>query len=160
MAWYEVQCSECKKEFRVQLYGKIKDREWRAEHWTWLCDDCKAKKREEEARKAAERSQEMQLPELVGSEKQVKWALQIRLQAIKEIEKQLEAYKALSSINPDGEPEQEEFLMKLGFEGIIKNEIKASWWIDNRYMGFGVISIQRGKQVVNKLAEGDKNGRS
>jgi len=159
MAWYEVECTECGKKFDVQLYGKMKYREWKVEHYAWLCDECKAKKREEEARKAAEKSQEMQLPELIGSEKQVKWALQIRLQAIKEIEKQLEAYQALSSINPDGEPEQEEFLMKFGFEEMLKEQ-KASWWIDNRYMSFGVIAIQRGKQVVNKLATGDQNGRS
>lgn len=150
MAWYEVQCSGCKKEFRVQLYGKVKDREWRAEHWTWLCDECKAKKREEEAKKAIEKSNEMKLPELVGSEKQVKWALQIRVKAIEEMEKQLEAVN---------DP-QTKFLMKLGFEDILKNETKASWWIDNRGYGFGVTAIQRGKQVVNKLAAGDQNGRS
>lgn len=153
MAWYEVECRECGKKFDVQLYGKIKYREWKVEHGYWLCEDCKAKKREEAVKIAAEKSQELQLPELTGSEKQVKWALQIRLQAIKELKKQIEAQKALERINPEGKPEREEFLMKLGFEDILKNETKASWWIDNRYANFGIISIQRGKQVVNKLAE-------
>lgn len=152
MAWYEVECTECGKKFDVQLYGKMKYREWKVEHYAWLCDDCKAKKREEEARKAAEKSKEMELPELTGTEKQVSWALKIRLDAIKAMEKQIEAQKALERLNPEGKPEREEYLMRLGFDDILKNETKASWWIDNRHMSFGVIAIQRGKKVVNELA--------
>jgi len=90
MAWTKVECSECGKEFDVQLYGKMKYRDWKVEHGYWLCDGCKTKKREEEAKKAEEQSKAMELPELVGSEKQIKWALQIRLNAIKEMEKQIE----------------------------------------------------------------------
>jgi len=152
MAWYNVKCDECGKEFRVQLVGKVKDREWKLEHWTWTCDECKAKKREEEAKKAMEKSNEMELPELVGSEKQIKWALQIRLEAIKEIEKQIKAQKALERLNPEGNPEREEYLMRLGFDDILKNEKKASWWIDNRGMGWGALAIRRGKKVVNELS--------
>ena len=152
MAWYEVECTECGKKFDVQLYGKMKYREWKVEHYAWLCDECKAKKREEEVKKAIEKSKEMELPELVGSEKQVKWALQIRLQAIKEMEKQIEAQKALERLNPEGKPEREEYLMRLGFDDILKNETKASWWIDHRHTSFGVLAIQRGKKVVNELA--------
>lgn len=152
MAWYEVKCNECGKEFRVQLMGKVRDREWKLEHWTWVCEECKTKKKEDEAQKAAEKSKEMQLPELVGSEKQIKWALQIRLQAIKEMEKQIEAQKALERLNPEGNPEREEYLMRLGFDDILKNETKASWWIDHRHTSFGVLAIQRGKKVVNELA--------
>lgn len=153
MAWYKVQCSECGKEFDTQLYGKMKYRDWKVEHGYWLCDDCKARKREEEAKKAEEQSKAMELPELVGTEKQVKWALKIRLDAIKEMEKQIEAQKALERLNPEGKPEREEYLMRLGFDDILKNETKASWWIDNRYMSFGVIAIQRGKKVVNELVK-------
>ncbi len=104
--------------------------------------NAKPKKRDEMIIKAVKESQEMKLPELTGSEKQIKWALQIRLQAIKEIEKQIKAQKALERLNPEGNPEREEFLMKLGFEDILKNETKASWWIENRYASFGVIAIQ------------------
>ena len=83
----------------------------------------------------------MELPELVGSEKQVQWAMKIRMQAVEEMKKQFEAVK---------DP-QTEFLMKLGFEDMFK-ETKASFWIDNRNMGWGALAIQRGKKVVNELA--------
>ena len=155
MAWYEVECTECGKKFDVQLYGKMKYREWKVEHGYWLCDECKTKKREREVEKAIEKSKEMELPELVGSEKQVKWALQIRLQAIKEMEKQIEAEKAMERLNPEGNPSEIEFLMRLGFKDMLK-ETKASFWIDNRNMGWGALAIQRGKKVVSELAA--KNG--
>jgi len=151
MAWTKVECRACKREFEVQLYGPMRDREWKVEHYNWLCDDCKARQREEEARKAAEQSKAMELPELVGTEKQVKWALQIRLNAIKEIEKQIEVEKAVEGIDPDGKPDQIEILMRLGFAEMLK-ETKASWWIDNRGMGWGVIAIQRGKKCIEEQA--------
>lgn len=69
------------------------------------------------------------------------------------MEKQIEAQKALERLNPEGKPEREEYLMRLGFDDILKNETKASWWIDNRHMSFGVIAIQRGKKVVNGLVK-------
>ena len=155
MAWYKVQCSECGKEFDVKMYGKQKEIEWKLEHWNWLCDECKTKKREEEAKKAAEQSKSMELPELVGTEKQVQWALKIRLDAIKNIEKQIEAEKAMERLNPEGNPSEIEFLMRLGFKDMLK-ETKASFWIDNRNMGWGALAIQRGKKVVSELAA--KNG--
>jgi len=141
MAWTKVECRACKREFEVQLYGPMRDREWKVEHYNWLCDDCKARQREEEARKAAEQSKAMELPELVGTEKQIKWALQIRLNAINEIGKQ---------IKEASDPEIELFV-KLGFAEMLK-ETKASWWIDNRGMGWGVIAIQRGKKCIEEQA--------
>ena len=145
MAWYEVECTECGKKFDVQLYGKMKYREWKVEHYAWLCDECKAKKREEEVKKAIEKSKEMELPELVGSEKQVQWALKIRLDAIKNIEKQIEAEKALERLNPEGDPEKVEKLMRLGFAEMLK-ETKASWWIDNRYASWGELARRIGRK--------------
>lgn len=141
MSLEKVKCSKCGKEFEVKMSGGANDVEWKKKHWTWLCEECKSKKMNEEMQKAVEQSQEMQLPELVGSEKQVQWAMKIRMQAVEEMKKQFEAV----------EDPQTEFLMKLGFEDMFK-EIKASWWIDNRNMGFGALAIQRGKKVVNELA--------
>ena len=100
MAWTKVECRDCKKEFEVQLYGKMKDRDYKVEHYYWLCDECKAEKREKELEEAKKKSREMKLPELTGSEKQVNWALKIRMEAIKAIEKQLEVYK----LNPEDKP--------------------------------------------------------
>lgn len=172
MAWTEVECRECGSKFDVQMYGPHKDREWRVEHLFWLCDECKTKKREEEAKKAAQESQEMELPELVGSEKQIQWALKIRLQAIKQIDETIEQgrnwfqieqkrrfslYHGESQLKTDNHKEKEiendpekieKMLMHLGKQEILK-ETKASWWIDNRNMDWGIIARERGKKFKN-----------
>ena len=148
MAWTKVECRKCKKEFEVQLYGKIRDRDYKVEHYYWLCDECKAEKREKELEEAKEKSREMKLPELTGSEKQVNWALKIRMEAIKAIEKQLEVYK----LNPEDKPTQEEFLTRLGLTELLK-ETRASWWIDYRDAGWGVVAIRKGKKYVEEQAK-------
>ncbi len=102
MAWTKVECRNCKSEFEVQLYGPIRDREWKVKHWNWLCEDCKAKQREEEAKEAAKKSQEMELPELIGSEKQIQWALKIRRTRVAkesvEVKKHLKGYVPITII--------------------------------------------------------------
>jgi len=172
MAWTEVECRECGKRFDVQMYGPHKDREWRVKNLYWLCDECKAKKREEEAQEAAKKSSEMELPELVGSEKQIQWALKIRLQAIKHIDEIIDQGRNWFHIEqrrrfalhhgadqlkvdsqPNSEPESdfektEKLLMHLGKQEILK-ETKASWWIDNRNMDWGIIARERGKKLKN-----------
>ena len=89
----------------------------------------------------------MELPELIGvRSKSV--ALKIRLDAIKEMEKQIEAQKPLKGLNLEGKPEREEYLMRLGFDDILKNETKASWWIDYRYMSLlSHLTIQVGRKL-------------
>jgi len=146
MAWYEEGAKKAEEQSKAmelpELAGTEKQEKRALKIWL-----------EEEVKKAEEQSKAMELPELVGTEKQVKWALKIRLDAIKAMEKQIEAQKALERQNPKGEHEREKYLMILGFNDILKNETKASWWIDNRYMCFGVIAIQRGKKVVNELVK-------
>jgi len=87
MAKYYVTCEECEGEFRVDLIGKVKDREWKLENFTWICDECKAKKRQEENEKAANEAKSNGLPELQGSEKQVAWANTIRRNRIESLKK-------------------------------------------------------------------------
>jgi len=87
MAKYYVTCEECETEFRVDLVGKVKDREWKLENYTWVCDECKEKKRQEDNEKAAEEAKANGLPELQGSEKQVAWANTIRKQRIETLKK-------------------------------------------------------------------------
>ncbi len=80
MAWTDCKCAECGADLRVQLYGPHKQREWEAEHQ--YCDDCKTKyvvkKREAEAAKAKEATDDLVFCELQGSEKQIAWADTIR----------------------------------------------------------------------------------
>lgn len=79
MAKYTV-THTCGHEREYQLYGKIRERDGKM---AWLasqeCPECRRKAEEAAAKKATEG---MELPELEGSEKQVKWANTIRGQFI------------------------------------------------------------------------------
>lgn len=80
MAKYEVTHS-CGHTETHQLFGKVKDREWRISKMEGeLCTACFRAKQEAEAK---ELEAELELPELEGSEKQVKWATSIRGNLIK-----------------------------------------------------------------------------
>ena len=71
----------------MNIIGPTKDRQWKADrHFEHMCPECYEKWQEEErdrkSREAAEKSKEMELPELAGTEKQVKWAMTLRISAI------------------------------------------------------------------------------
>ena len=120
MAWYNVECEKCGEEFRVQLYGKIKDREWKIDNYTWICEDCKAKMAEEAAKVAKESG----LPELKGSAKQIAWAEQIR-QGI--LNQKINQYRA--AFQKELDPENEEVKKALD---AVRNKEWAPWWINHR----------------------------
>lgn len=90
MAWYEGTYS-CGHEGRVNIIGPTKDRQRKVDyHFSGLCDACAEKERqakiEEENKKAALETREMELPELQGTEKQVPWANTLRVKFAKEME--------------------------------------------------------------------------
>lgn len=92
MAWYYGVYS-CGHEGRVNIIGPTKDREWRKERaFENLCPECYKKWLEGERQKAnieaTEKSSEMDLPELNGSEKQVAWANTLRMKVIENYERQ------------------------------------------------------------------------
>lgn len=77
----------CGHEGRVNIIGPMKNREWKRERiFSGLCPECRKKAQEEEREKkdceAAMLSKEMELPILSGTEKQVKWANTLRIEAI------------------------------------------------------------------------------
>jgi len=99
----------CGHEGKVNLIGPAKQRQWKIDrHFENVCTDCFLKQKSEENQKAMEESKKMELPELTGSEKQVAWANSIRLSMAAKIDS----------------PKILDYLLK--------NETKASWWIENR----------------------------
>ena len=40
MAQYRVRCTICEENFTTNLIGKVKDREWKLEHFSWICPEC------------------------------------------------------------------------------------------------------------------------
>lgn len=127
MAWYEVTYS-CGHTDSVQLYGPVKERErwieWAEE--SGLCPQCweaeKQKKYEEEKQKALEIADELGYPELVGTEKQIAWAVTLR-------QKTQQVFDDILA-KTVGEENDKELVITL-WRRVIAKHTDAKWWIDN-----------------------------
>jgi len=142
MAKYDIKFSCGHVETR-QLYGKTRDRE---NTISWLegqlCSDCwkaeEARKREEATAQAKEAAQEMELPELTGTEKQINWAICLRdnwLAIANEIlARQINIWTPVINRHPErkGEAEGKIALLQRTINTIITQQTTARYWIDNR----------------------------
>lgn len=136
MAWYYGTYS-CGHEGRTQVYGPVKNRQWIADRrFEGLCPECYKKKLEEERQKAneeaARKAEEMGLPELQGTEKQVAWATTLRQKFIDEAEKEIEYQANRYPVKKAGKTEEVEAKLYEILDYILSNKTKASWWIDRR----------------------------
>jgi hypothetical protein len=152
MAWYYGTFA-CGCEGRVNIIGPTKDRQWKADRkFEGLCEDCYKKHLEEERQKAneeaAEKSKEMELPELTGTEKQIAWANTLRQKLIERFEdvtKDEETIKKFIDVKFSDllEIKKEfgvEYLKKLlcqegismVLDYILTNKTEAKYYIDNR----------------------------
>lgn len=125
MATYDITYA-CGHEGPVRLTGPKRTREWIVSNKEKeLCPECYRKHLEEE--RAAEReaaqetAKEQELPDLVGTEKQINWALTIRAKFFDLLDKLLQS-------NYLDEDEEHEIVKSIES---IQNETAASWWIDN-----------------------------
>jgi hypothetical protein len=129
---------------------------WREKDGTefGICPECYKKsladKRAKENEVAAEKTAELELPELTGSEKQVAWANQLRLNFITNVEKLVED---LSS--------RQEYLECLDIklneiynlrDWTIKNKNEAKFYIDNRDINTVKVLISI-KTEISKIVE-------
>jgi len=146
MAWY-YGTYICGHEGRVQLYGKIKEREWKKElEFSKLCPECRQKQFEEERERknaeAAAKAAEMGLPELEGSEKQIKWAVTLRQELIDEFDR-LSDFKKRVLTKRYGITEEDIQRIK---QFIIETKTSAKYYIDRRH------------QTVRDFIEEEKDG--
>lgn len=115
---------------RVELFGKSKDRDWKLKNMeSDLCPDCYRAQQEENNKKIAE---ELGLPDLIGSEKQIAWANTLRTKSLEEIQMWVNKNKKMLEKDPTNEKIQG-FVKNItdlyqGFAGIDQ----AKFWIDNR----------------------------
>ncbi len=144
MSWEHVKCNQCKEEYRVQMYGPIKQREWKIENWNGICDECREKNRQAKNEADALRNKDAGLPDLTGSEKQIAWAETIRADKITEIEEQFQKWEELRQSRPerlekhlnkyfpncDPTPTRMEAAFRL-----IQRQKESRFWIDNRFDG-------------------------
>lgn len=111
---YDVTMS-CGHKVEVQLFGKGEERErkikWLEEYG--LCTKCKEEQEKEKAKNKG-------LPELEGTEKQIKWAMTIRnkiLDGLENMDKSNYTPKAIKEYNL--------------FTEWLKNKKEAKFWIDH-----------------------------
>ncbi len=125
-------CATCGSTFvavKRDLYNTKAARDW--EEWATRtideCDECQTKRLQAEAKAQAEADEKNGLPSLIGSEKQVNWAVRIRAEYIRSFNKI--AWKAEDNYTA----EQVAEVAKPIYDWLLANKISASWWIDNRY---------------------------
>lgn len=137
----------CGHEGVVELFGRSTDRERRA---AWLasdvCPDCAFKARAEKAAKIAAEAEADGLPRLIGSEKQVVWAEQLRKQFFETADKkradaiaQTEAVRDELSADEIARRNQVVKDWDSGISYIAISKVKASWWIDNKSQNISAI---------------------
>ena len=152
MAWYYGTFS-CGHEGRVGIIGPMKDRQWKADRkFEGLCEECyKAKlekDREEANKKALEAAKEMELPELIGTEKQIAWANTLRNKRLEQISSlrekinyhiRMEMIDTIESLNipKKGCKTNEDMANRINqyldkAEEYLISNTKASYWIDSR----------------------------
>lgn len=133
MAKYDVTYA-CGHEGRENIIGPMKNRQWIADRKAaGLCSDCYLenlqRKREEENRKSTELAKEQELPELVGSLRQIAFSQTCRQKLLKQIDELIES--------EDGYDRRR--LQRAGLDkdkiaeaiGYMLPQTSASWWIDN-----------------------------
>lgn len=109
MAWYKGTFA-CGHEGKVNVIGKMKDREWKVNRlFSEVCEECRKKEQDEANKEALDKASKYDFPELTGSEKQVAWANTIRVDFFEWCNEN-----------------------KIYAENIIQTETTAKFWIDNR----------------------------
>lgn len=138
MAHAKCTCEKCGEEFEVVVKrSNRRDADsfeaWAAENIT-VCPACQQRERDEEHKRDAEaakqKADEQGLPELRGSEKQIRWALSIRDKQIEEVRKTLCKLEKLAATD-----EEKKILsdFKACAEKLFR-ETRAAYWIDSRYL--------------------------
>ena len=122
----------CGHEGKIEVYGKADKRNYVVSMKERdLCPECYKK---EQQKKISKETKEIGFPELNGSEKQISWANQIRLNASKDLSdteknaRQLKLLKLVKRVPAETTIEEIEKEIKNYFE--TKNEAKE--YIDNR----------------------------
>ena len=153
MAWYYGTFS-CGHEGRTNIIGPQKNREWiKEQRFKGLCPDCYKKKMEEEReeanRKAEEKTKEMELPKLTGTEKQIAWAIKLRIKFIDEVTEIADTREEryFKTHNKHSKRAQR-YRETLNY--IIEKETSSKFYIDNR--------IYDAIELIDKYKEEYENG--
>ena len=130
----------CGHEGTVQLYGDKSYREWKNKcEFEGLCPACAEIETAERSARLKEKAEELGFPELVGSEKQVAWALVIRDEYYKAVDNYIAQYVY-------GEDK-----CRYVCEHMFANMRSCRWWIDNRTFSISVLVKYYMQQYGSKI---------
>ena len=129
MAW-ETVSFKCGHESSIQFYGKHSDRENKK---AWMergvCSDCYRAQKQAERELATEAAKteatKTGLPELIGSQKQIDWAITIRKNALLAPGNTLAAECPTPELSPV-------FAAAKTARTRLETETSVKWWIENR----------------------------
>ena len=125
MAKYQI-TYKCGCTSTIQLFGKIADRHKRLEYLATIkCPECY----QAECYEAA-KAKSSGLPELNGTEKQVRWATQIRASLLDDMHKHEAQIDTMPRTDEDKAKMHEIFS---NFYDVILSHTDSAFWIDNRY---------------------------
>ena len=145
MAWYYGTYS-CGHEGRENIVGPTKNRQWIADRkFENLCEECYQAKlmadREAKNAEALEKSKEFELPELIGTEKQVAWANAIRL----ELAEYFQNWAETLIFNEQGKTDYRKVLQYM-----VEHKTKASWYIDNRGQDKELLKVELLEEIPSE----------
>lgn len=139
MAWY-YGTYNCGHKGKVNITGPSKDRLMKSEwHFSGVCPDCYKKQMEAEKEQkhfeATKKSMEMELPELSGTEKQVAWAITLRLKLIELLHERFEMIdKKLKDKGIDIIPGSDAKMSDVAdaLEYFVQAHTDSKFWIESR----------------------------
>jgi hypothetical protein len=115
-----------------QVFGSSREREQEVKRLSeWPCSQCREESQRRKGQDAMIWAAENGLADLVGSEKQVLWASQIRRQRWQEIADMEREFYAVAE--KAAAPEHADYIAKVkaAFQSLRK-EYHAAWWIEHR----------------------------
>lgn len=133
----------CGHEGIACVIGPIKDRQWKIDkYFERKCPDCEQQEREQKIKKenyeARKKSEEMELPQLTGTEKQIAWANTLRLQFVEletmysSIKQEISWYLYENNMDASIVSNVKDDMIFLVKDKIISEQKTSSFWINHR----------------------------
>lgn len=142
---YDVKCKTCRTVFQVQLYEDHQKNLFVADKKDWYCDKCKKEYFRKQTETLSQSHQELGMPLLSGTEKQVNWGTKIRGEMINKVDY---LRKSLSFPDDAAKEISDKAFAQFLFEW--SEETIAKWWIDKRRMTVRDIS-QRVAEITAEM---------
>lgn len=153
-------CKKCGKTFIRETIRRNRSEadswvEW-AEKTFDICPECEYEENRKAAEELAKKAESSGMPELIGTEKQVVWAEQIRADIVKKIDDIYQlSLKQLDAIDdPKIKEEAKDSIERLEIlKNVVCGQAYARWWIDHRSSDLREIAREMMEKIDEAMAE-------